>query len=699
MDYTDPAAEEVLGKAYDGRLIRRLTRFVRPHARLLVWAMLFLLFSTGLELLMPFVFKTGIDRYLAPLWCRLDCTPGLHAAITNAPAGAVQWIDGRQALVSKAHIDRMSSEIRHAVEQAGRNVSNIYYVFPASARKGDAGVVVSNLWLVPQGEIAHVPPATLLKVRAGDLHGMKILALLVIVIILSKVGAEYGHAFLLQVVGQRAMHDLRTAVFNHLAGLSLRYLERNPVGRLVTRVTNDVDAINEVFATVLVELVKNSLFFVGAVIILFAMNVKLALVAVSLIPVFVIVSVLFRTQARDVYRDVRRHLAVLNATLNEDITGMTIIQVFRQQQRRRAEFEEKNLRYFAAHMRELMVFSIFRPLVDSLRSTGVAMVLVYGGVCVLSGSLTLGALVAFLHYLHEMYGPIISMSQQYSTMQSAMAASERIFKILDEQPGIRDAAQPTHIATPRGRVEFDHVAFSYIAGTHVLRGVSFAVEPGRSVAIVGPTGAGKTSIINLLCRFYDPDAGSVRIDGVDARQWPLAQLRRQMAIVLQDAFIFSRSVDENIRLGTDGLGRGQVVAAAEMVQARPFIEALPNKFDEEMMERGATLSSGQKQLLCFARALAHDPRILILDEATSNVDPATELLIQQAIETLMRGRTSVIVAHRLSTIKKADEILVVDNGRIIERGSHDQLFAARGVYYNLYLLQFGRNEAAIPMPL
>jgi ABC-type multidrug transport system fused ATPase/permease subunit len=283
-------------------------------------------------------------------------------------------------------------------------------------------------------------------------------------------------------------------------------------------------------------------------------------------------------------------------------------------------------------------------------------------------------------------------------MQSAMAASERIFKILDEQPAIRDATPPAAVAPMRGRVEFDHVSFAYVPGTPVLRGVSFAVEPGRSVAIVGPTGAGKTSIINLLCRFYDPDTGCVRIDGVDARQWPLAHLRRQTAMVLQDAFVFSRTVDDNIKLGTGDISRDTVVAAAEMVQARPFIEALPRQFDEEMMERGATLSSGQKQLLCFARALAHDPRILILDEATSNVDPATELLIQHAIETLMRGRTSVIVAHRLSTIKKADEILVVDKGKIVERGTHDQLFAARGVYYTLYLLQFGRNEAAGNVP-
>ena len=693
MSHWDDSADDVIGKVYDARLIRRLFHYVKPHARLLVYATLLLLCTTGLDLLMPFVFKTAIDRYLAPVWCRVGCTAETRAALDSAPgaSSAVRWLDQTNALVLKARIGQMPDALRPLLEAGAAKASNAFFVLPADARSGTAGTVVSNLWLVPQNELGSVPPATLLRLRAADLHGIVLLACAVLVIIAVKLCAEFGHVFILQLAGQRIMFSLRTQVFGHIGSLSLRFLDRTPVGRLVTRVTNDVDAINEVFASVLVNLAKNSLFFVGAVIILFVLNVRLALVAVSLVPVFVIVTVVFRKQARAVYQVVRRQLAVLNATLSEDLSGIKIIQVFRQERRRRDEFGAKNTAYFNANMRELVVFGIFRPLVDALRSSGIAMVLVYGGTCVLSGSLTLGALVAFLQYLGDMYGPIIAMSQDYSVMQSAMAASERIFKILDEQPDIRDAPQAVPVAGPAGRVEFDRVSFSYMDGTPVLKNVSFSVEPGRSVAIVGPTGAGKTSIINLLCRFYDVGGGSVKLDGIDIRLWPLSQLRRQIAMVLQDAFIFSRTVEENIRLGS-AIPAGHVVAAAEMVQARPFIENLPGKFGELMMERGATLSSGQRQLLCFARALAHDPRVLILDEATSNVDPATEVLIQQAIEILMRGRTSVIVAHRLSTIKKADEILVIDNGRIVERGTHDQLFAKRGVYYNLYLLQFGATE-------
>jgi len=319
-------------------------------------------------------------------------------------------------------------------------------------------------------------------------------------------------------------------------------------------------------------------------------------------------------------------------------------------------------------------------------------VLVCGGLCVMSGDFTLGALVAFLQYLSEMYRPIIEISQQYTVMQSAMAAAERIFGILDEKPDVCEQAAPTMPAAPAGLVEFDAVSFAYVDGTPVLNNVSFSVAPGRSVAIVGPTGAGKTSIINLVCRFYDPQQGQIRLDGVDVRAWPLADLRRHIAIVLQDAFIFSRTVCDNVQLGRADITRATIVAAAATVQARDFVEQLPGGFDEQMMERGATLSAGQKQLLCFARALAHDPKVLILDEATSNVDPATEALIQAAIERLIHGRTSIIVAHRLSTIKKADEILVLDAGRIVERGTHAALFAQRGVYYNLCLLQFGQND-------
>jgi len=683
--------DDLIGKAYDARLVRRLLRYILPHARLFALAAVLLLLTTGLDLLMPYLVKTGIDNYLTVVYVRYTGSAERLAAYAAQIPTAVQPSPA-SLLVPQRAAERPDSPLRSATHDRVTRDSCLYYLLPAEARSADAGFVEGAYWLLPHNSRARVSPLTLLRARHAELRGVTLLALLMLAVILAKLVSEYGHALLLQIAGQRAMFDLRTHLFNHIHTLSLRYFDRTPVGRLVTRVTNDIEAINEVFSTVLVGLVKDLLYFLGAVVILLSLNTRLALAALALLPLFVIVAMVFKRRAREVYREVRRQLSKLNARLNEDLSAIKIIQVFRQQPRRTSEFAATNTAYFRANMNELLVFGTFRPMVDTLRSLGIALALVYGGWSVIGGLLTIGMLIAFIQYLNEMYRPIIEMSQQYTVMQSAMAAAERIFTILDEHPEVRTPAAPAFIPRPRGHVVFDNVRFSYVNGTEVLKGVSFSVEPGRSVAIVGPTGAGKSSIINLACRFYDPDAGAVLLDGTDLRHWPLDALRRQMAIVLQDAFVFSRSVAGNIRLGRDDISLDDIIAAAELVQARAFIEALPHGFDEEMMERGATLSSGQKQLLCFARALAHDPSVLVLDEATSNVDPATESLIQRAIETLMRGRTSIIVAHRLSTIKRADEILVLDQGQIIERGSHDALLARRGFYYNLYLLQFSHEE-------
>jgi ABC-type multidrug transport system fused ATPase/permease subunit len=440
------------------------------------------------------------------------------------------------------------------------------------------------------------------------------------------------------------------------------------------------------FTAVLVNLVKDALLVVGTVAILFALNVRLALIALAVVPAFMAASFVFRRKARGAYREVRRLLAQLNATLAEDLSGIKIVQVFRREQRRKDGYRVTNEQFYAANIHQLVIFGVFRPLIELIATVGIALVLVFGGIASLQGGLTLGALVAFLSYVRQMFEPLSDMSEKYNIMQSAMASSERIFGIMDQEPTILERPAPVQTAV-RGRVSFQGVSFAYVRDRPVLRDVTFTVEPGKSIAIVGPTGAGKTSIINLVCRFYDPDSGSVTLDGVDLRDISLRTLRDSIAVVLQDAFIFSRSIEDNIRLGTP-MPRDQVEGAADMVQAKGFIERLAGGFDETMSERGATLSTGQKQLLCFARALAHDPKILILDEATSSVDPATERLIQQAIDTLMRGRTSIIVAHRISTIQRADEILVIDDGRIVERGTHSELLARRGIYYNLYVLQY-----------
>ena len=688
------SSDYVYGKAYDARLVKRLLRFAIPHRKLVLLAMLFMFISTALELLIPYISKVGIDRYLARLYHVYDVDAATADSLLDHYAEAEDTflpLDSGSMLVRKAGLEGLEPREREGLSLIGVLNPQTYYLFPAETSTGETGVVRGDYWLVPEADLDRVPLQTIVRIRHADLKGITMLALLAGLLILVGLGAGYGHVVTLGIAGQRTMYDLRTKLFGHVQLLSLSFFDRNPIGRLVTRVTNDIEALNEMFTAVLVNIVKDVLLVVGTIIILLLLNAKLALTALIVVPVFAAVSFFFRKKARGAYREVRRLLASLNARLAEDLSGIKVVQAFRRERARREEYNRTNLEYFGANMRQLVIFGVFRPVVMVIASTGIAIVLVHGGLAVLRGALTLGALVAFISYVRQMFQPIGDMSEKYNIMQGAMAAAERIFGIMDEEP---DIVAPPSPALPSGgisgNVEFRNVSFSYVEGKPVLRDVSFTVEPGRSVALVGPTGAGKTSVISLLCRFYDPDSGSILLDGVDLRELPLHSLRKNIAIVLQDAFIFSRSVEENIRLGKE-LSLDQVRKSSDMVQATEFIGNLKSGFDEVMAERGATLSTGQKQLICFARALAHDPRVLILDEATSSVDPATEQLIQSAIRTLMSGRTSIVVAHRLSTIQSADEILVIDGGRILERGNHQELLARRGIYYNLYLLQYART--------
>jgi len=692
----NPFVEDAVGgKLYDRAMVRRLLHYVKPHKKLIFLAMFFMLITAGVELLIPYVTKQGIDNYLAKLYQIYTAPAEVCEGLVAASGDSADFIPleaDTTILVRKAALDGMDRGRLAEMEADGDLSNQTYYLFPADRFNGETGTISNGHWLVPERELSSVPISVIVDVRGDDIKGVTRLALLLGVLIIISLAAGYGHVMTLVIAGQRSMYDVRTELFRHIQDLSLSFYSKNPIGRLVTRVTNDIEALNEMFTAVLVNLVKDFLLIVGTAIILFLLNVKLALISLAVTPIFIAVTVIFRIRARSAYRAVRKFLARLNSRLAEDLSGIKIVQVFRQERRRREEYRETNSSYFDANMKQLIIFGIFRPLIEITASIGIALVLVYGGGNVLSGALTIGALVAFISYVRQMFRPLSDISQKYNIMQSAMAASERIFTILDTEPEIVDGASSQSVELS-GSIEFDGVDFSYEKGNRVLCNLSFEVEKGRSVALVGPTGAGKTSIISLLCRFYDVDSGRILLDGRDIREIPIRSLRDSISIVLQDAFIFSRSIEDNIRLGSD-MTREQVRQAADMVQATPFIERLPGGFDTVMAERGATLSTGQKQLICFARALAHDPRILVLDEATSNVDPATEMLIQNAIEILMKNRTSIVVAHRLSTIQKADQILVIDDGRILERGDHQELLAKRGIYYNLYLLQYARNNDA-----
>jgi len=491
------------------------------------------------------------------------------------------------------------------------------------------------------------------------------------------------------------MFDLRMQVYGHLQKIDVRFYDRNPVGRLMTRVTTDVDVLNEMFASGVVAIFGDVFMLIGIMAVLLSMDWRLALVAFSVLPLIAIVTQWFRRNVRETYRTVRVWIARINAYLQEHLTGMATVQLFRREARSFDEFDEINRTHRDANVASIFYYAVFYPLIELVGALAASLIIWFGGGWVLDGSLTLGVLVAFLLYAQRFFRPISDMSEKFNILQAAMASSERIFKLLDTPVEIESPAQP--VARPdqsAGRLEFDGAWFAYNDDDYVLRDLSFVVEPGERVGIVGATGAGKTTIINLLMRFYDVSRGRILVDGVDVREMDLDQLRRLSSLVLQDVHLFAGSIASNVRLGDEAISDADVRTAIANVHADRFVDRLPDGIASPVAERGATLSVGQKQLLSFARALAFDPRILVLDEATSSVDTETELLIQDALRVLMAGRTTIAIAHRLSTIQDMDKILVLHKGTLREAGTHQELLARRGIYYKLYQLQYQDQEVA-----
>ena len=567
-------------------------------------------------------------------------------------------------------------------------------------------------------------------IRRGDAAGLAGVAALYLATLLAAFVVRFGQVTLLQMTGQCVMLDMRRTIYGHLQALHVGFFDRNPVGRLMTRVTTDVDAVNELFTSGVVTVFGDLFTLLGIMGVMLFMNWKLALVTFSVIPFFFAVTNWFRRGSRQSFREVRKWIARINAFLQENLTGMSVVQLFRREERNAAAFAAINRAHADANVAQIFYYAVFYPAIDVLAAVAVALILLYGGGRVLAGALSLGALVAFIQYSERFWRPISDLSEKFNILQSAMAASERIFTLLDTPPQVVAQARPTRLPEVRGRVAFEDVWFSYQgqpetraarggeftsperagglggaaqhppaqevaqhppAQTWTLKDIDFTVEAGQSVALVGATGAGKTSIISLLTRFYDVQKGRVTLDGVDVRELDPAQLRSSLALVLQDAHLFSGTVASNIKLGS-AISDERMREAARAVRAHAFVEALPKGYDTEVKERGATLSMGQRQLLSFARALAHDPRVLVLDEATSSVDTETESLIQEALRILLRGRTAIVIAHRLSTVQNVDEILVLHKGRIRERGRHQQLLAQRGLYWRLYQLQYKDQE-------
>jgi ATP-binding cassette subfamily B protein len=543
-------------------------------------------------------------------------------------------------------------------------------------------------------------------IPAGDLSGVNRIALWYFCILAAGFCLEFTQTWLLQTTGQRIMFDMRMQIYQHLQRLALRFYDRNPVGRLMTRVTTDVDVINDMFTSGVVSIFGDVFTLAGIMIVMLSMNWRLALVAFAVLPLIFLVTQWFRRHVRESYRTVRRLIARINAYLQEHITGMGTVQLFRREARAYRTFEGINQEHRIANVDSIFYYAVFYPAIEVIGALAAALTIWYGGRSVLQGSLTLGSLVAFLLYSQRFFRPISDMSEKFNILQAAMASSERIFKLLDEPVTIqnpadsglaRRSAEREGGSLNRGHIVFERVWFAYNptdAGEPdwVLRDVSFEVKPGERVGVVGATGAGKSTLINLLLRFYDVSRGRILVDGVDVREMDLHDLRALFSLVLQDVHLFSGTIADNIRLGHAGISDAAVQSAAAAVHADSFVSRLPGGYASPVAERGATLSVGQKQLLSFARALAFDPRILVLDEATSSVDTETEILIRDALHVLMSGRTTIAIAHRLSTIQDMDKILVLHKGQLRESGTHQELLAHRGIYFKLYQLQYKDQE-------
>lgn len=601
--------EEVLGKAYDSRLMRRLLAYLRPYRRVVFFALVATFFYGLLQAVPPYLMKVEIDRYLDPT--------------------------------------------RH--HQIPHFLANFLSTNPHEG--------------ILQIAFAIFVPAVLLTFVL-----------------------QFAQTFAMQLVGQKVMYDLRKQVFEHLQKLQMSYFDRNPVGRLVTRVTTDIDVLNDMFASGVVAVFGDFFTLVSIVVVMMELDWRLALLTFTVLPMIVVATGLFRRAVRDSYRRIRLAIARINAYLQEHITGMSVLQLFNREEKSYDEFEKINGAYLKAYKDSILAYGLFYPTVEFLGVLAIVIILYKGGDMIMGGTLTIGTAIAFIQYSQRFFRPIQDLSDKYNILQSAMASSERVFRVLDTPVEISDSAQPKQLGEARGRVEFRNVGFAYRDDHRVLENVSFTIEPGETVAVVGHTGAGKTTLTNLLLRFYDIQEGAVLFDGVDIRKLSLQQLRSNFGIVLQDPFLFSGTISSNIRLGTQGISDQQIRDAVRRVGMLDFIESLPGGFDEPVKERGATLSSGQKQLLSFARALAHDPRILILDEATSSVDPDTEHMIREGLKRLLENRTSLVIAHRLSTIQNASKIIVMHKGRVREVGTHQELLRLKGIYFKLYQLQYKDQE-------
>lgn len=525
-------------------------------------------------------------------------------------------------------------------------------------------------------------------ITKGDIPGLQFIILLFGLSLVLQGVIQYGMTYLTSWIGQNITFDLRRKIFNHILNLNLKYFDKNPIGRLVTRVTNDIEVLFEVFSSGIVTAFGDIFLILGIVSFMFYLDVKLTLVTLAVLPLLIYATSVFRRKVRDSFRKIRLLIARLNSYIQEHISGISIVQYFNKEDQTVKDFEEVNREHTNQNIRSVFYYAVFFPIVELIGAIAMALIIWYGGGQVVQGAVSVGVVIAFLQYTEMFFRPIRDLSEKYNILQQAMASSERIFEVLDYQTPVVDPKDPVEPENLKGTIEFKNVSFGYNPDEYVVKNVSFKINEGEKVAFVGATGAGKSTIINLLCRFYDVNEGEILVDGIDLRKMRQHELRKNIAIVLQDVFLFRGTIRSNITLGKESITSEVVDNAVKNVGLYDFVQTLPDKLDNEVLERGSSFSTGQKQLISFARALAYDPKILILDEATSSVDTHTEILIQEAIRKLIEGRTSIIIAHRLSTIQKCDKIIVMHKGEIKEMGTHQELLEKGGLYYKLYQLQY-----------
>jgi ATP-binding cassette subfamily B multidrug efflux pump len=657
--------EKQLGKPYDVKLLRRLYPYTKPYKFLFLCSIVLVIFITFLDLSLPYVTKIAIDRYIVPGRESVKNIKTSHTEIN----------------IRTFKTDMTRPEIKTVV----RKYPDLFKVQGSSVR-----IYFRDLVKLDKKDLA--------LLRKHDLSGVTWITALFLAVVVLNFILDIVQVLIMEYAGQMVMHDLRLRLFNHIQSLSISFFTRNPVGRLVTRVTNDIQNMYELFTSVIVFVFKDLFLLVGIAGVLISINFKLALACFSVIPFVLYASIHFSSQARAAYRILRIKIAEINTRFSETIGGIKVIQLFLKERQNYLSFKKLNREHYLAGMRQIHVFAIFMPVVEILGATAIAIVIFYGGGSAMAGTISLGGLVLFLSYMKMFFTPIRDIAEKYNILQNAMASAERIFLILDStetiRQGVRDIdLQPRSCSNPPNtwdsisEISLENVFFEYVQNEPVLKNISFSIKAGETFAIVGPTGSGKTTIVNLIIRFYEPTSGRVLLNGVDIKKRPVSELRSKMALVMQDPFLFSETVRENITLGRDNIPEGAFQQILKDSNCQTFIKQLPDGVHTVLSEGGASISSGERQLISIARAFASHPDLIILDEATSYIDSETEQKIQEALAKLMSNRTSIVVAHRLSTAREADKIIVVNRGQIIETGNHAELMKLQGFYYRLNQLQ------------